>query len=61
MRSVTKNIFLNTLACPTLGWFLRSEAEETRREPTLAERFHTNLGVYHWILRGDGNTLVEVN
>lgn len=40
MKSISKNIFLNTLACPTLGWLLRSEAEETRREPTLAERFH---------------------
>ena len=44
MRSVSKNIFLNTLACPTLGWLLRSEAEETRREPTFAEQFHMEEG-----------------
>ncbi|MCK4600243.1 DUF2779 domain-containing protein [Candidatus Bipolaricaulota bacterium] len=44
MRHVTKNIFLNTLACPTLGWLLRSEAEGIRREPTLAERFHMEEG-----------------
>jgi len=44
VRSISKNIFLNTLACPTLGWLLRSEAEETRREPTLAEHFHMEEG-----------------
>jgi CRISPR/Cas system-associated exonuclease Cas4 (RecB family) len=44
MRSISKNIFLNTLACPTLGWLLRSEAEEARREPTLAEQFHMEEG-----------------
>ena len=44
MRSISKNIFLNTLACPTLGWLLRSEAEETRRKPTLAEQFHMEEG-----------------
>lgn len=45
MRSISKNIFLNTLACPTLGWLLRSEAEEARREPTTAERFHMEEGL----------------
>jgi len=44
MKSVTKNIFLNTLFCPTLGWMLRNEEEEVRREPTLAEQFHMEGG-----------------
>ena len=44
MRSISKNIFRNTLACPTLGWLLRSEAEEIRREPTLVEQFHMEEG-----------------
>jgi len=44
MRAISKNIFLNALFCPTLGWLLRNEREEVRREPTLAEQFHMEEG-----------------
>ena len=30
MRNVTKEIFLNAVACPTLGWLLRCD-ESTRQ------------------------------
>ena len=48
MRNISKNIFLNALTCPTLGWLLRNEdiADETPQlEPTLGERFRIEQGI----------------
>jgi CRISPR/Cas system-associated exonuclease Cas4 (RecB family) len=48
MKSVSKQIFLNTLVCHTLGWLLRS-GEVTRQiieaELTLGERFRIEQGI----------------
>lgn len=48
MKSVSKQIFLNALVCPTLGWLLRSgEATKqiTEAELTLGERFRIEQGI----------------
>jgi len=44
MKSVSKQIFLNALVCPTLGWLLRS-GEVTKVELTLGERFRIEQGI----------------
>jgi len=48
MNNITKNIFLNTGVCPTLGWLLRSE-EEIRQLSiealTLGEQFRIKQGL----------------
>ncbi len=43
MKSVSKQIFLNALVCPTLGWLLRS-GEVAETELTLGERFRIEQG-----------------
>ena len=48
MKNVSKQIFLNAFACPTLGWLLRSgEATKqiTEAELTLGERFRIEQGI----------------
>ncbi|MBI5042460.1 MAG: DUF2779 domain-containing protein [Nitrospirae bacterium] len=45
MRNVSKEIFLNALVCPTLGWLIRMSREEVSREPTLGERFRMEQGM----------------
>jgi len=48
MKSVSKQIFLNALVCPTLGWLQRSgEAAKqiTEAELTLGERFRIEQGI----------------
>lgn len=45
MRNVSKEIFLNSLVCPTLGWLLRMRREEVSRELTLGERFRIEQGI----------------
>ena len=48
MKNMTKSIFLNALACPTLGWLLRSGQyiEEFYDESlTLAHRFRIEQGI----------------
>jgi len=48
MKSVTKQIFLNALACDTLGWLLRSgkvPKQTTEARLTLGERFRIEQGV----------------
>lgn len=43
MQNVSKNIFLNALACPTLGWLIR--AGKILKTPTLSERFRIEQGM----------------
>lgn len=43
MRNVSKQIFLNALVCPTLGWLTR--AEQLVKTPTLCERFLMEQGM----------------
>ncbi|MDA2939145.1 DUF2779 domain-containing protein, partial [Acidobacteria bacterium AH-259-A15] len=48
MRNLSKNIFVNTLACRTLGWRLRNEDASNRTsrpEPTLGEKFRIEQGI----------------
>ena len=48
MKSVSKQIFLNSLVCPTLGWLLRSDKvskQITETELTLGERFRIEQGI----------------
>ncbi len=48
MRYISKEIFLNAITCPTLGWRLRNEdtaAQPVRPEPTLGERFRMEQGM----------------
>ena len=45
MRNVSKEIFLNAVACPALGWLIRMSREEVSREPTLGERFRMEQGM----------------
>ncbi|HDL60225.1 MAG TPA: DUF2779 domain-containing protein [candidate division WOR-3 bacterium] len=45
MRNVSKEIFLNALVCPTLGWLRRMRREEISREPTLGEQFRKEQGI----------------
>ncbi|MEW6408663.1 MAG: DUF2779 domain-containing protein [Nitrospirota bacterium] len=44
MRSVSKEIFLNAFACPTLGWLLRS-GRVAKTELTLGEKFRIEQGI----------------
>lgn len=47
MKNITKNIFLNAIVCPTLGWLLRSGRsieELTGKELTLGEQFRIEQG-----------------
>jgi len=43
MRNVSKNVFLNALACPVLGWMLRT-GEAPRPRLTLGDRFRFEQG-----------------
>lgn len=43
MRYVSKEIFLNAVACPTLGWLMRSG--QVSKTPSLAERFRMEQGI----------------
>ena len=44
MKSVSKQIFLNALVCPTLGWWLRL-GEIARAELTAGEKFWIEQGI----------------
>ncbi|MBU3917203.1 MAG: DUF2779 domain-containing protein [Proteobacteria bacterium] len=43
MTNITKNIFLNTLACPSLGWLLRTNT--VSRQDDYATRFRLEQGI----------------
>jgi len=43
-KYVTKNIFINTLACPTLGWLMRVMEAKKPEPPTLGEIFRMEQG-----------------
>jgi len=43
-RNVTKNVFINALACPTLGWLLRVLEAKKPEPPTLGETFRMEQG-----------------
>ena len=43
MRNVSKEIFLNALVCPTLGWLMRSG--QISKTPTMGERFRMEQGM----------------
>ena len=48
MKNMSKSIFLNAVACPTLGWLLRSEQYIeglSDKSPTLAEQFRIEQGI----------------
>ena len=48
MKNMTKDIFLNSLVCPMLGWILRSEEYIeglSDQSLTLAERFRIEQGI----------------
>ncbi len=45
MRNVSKNIFLNALICPTLGWLIRTNRKESLKEPTQGEKFRMEQGM----------------
>lgn len=48
MKHISKNVFLNAVACPTIGWLLRSdepEQEATTEELSLAEQFRIDQGI----------------
>ncbi len=48
MRNISKDIFLNALACPGLGWRLRNEdsaGQPVRPEPTIGEKFRIEQGI----------------
>ena len=45
MQNVTKQIFLNALACPSFGWLMRIKSEEVISEPTIGERFRMMQGI----------------
>ncbi|MCK4387423.1 MAG: hypothetical protein KAW00_01510 [Dehalococcoidia bacterium] len=48
MKNISKEVFLNALACPTLGWLLRSgqSIEQLSREAlTLGEQFRMDQGI----------------
>jgi len=45
MRRITKEIFLNTIFCPTLGWFFRSgKIDEIVPAPTKGQQFRLEEG-----------------
>lgn len=45
MQNITKQIFLNTLACPMFGWLMRMKREKVISEPTLGEKFRMEQGM----------------
>ena len=45
MRNVNKQMFLNTLACPSYGWLMRLKPEEVIRPATLGEKFRIEQGM----------------
>ena len=45
MRNVTKQIFVNTLTCSSLGWLMRMKQEEINREFTIGEKFRIEQGM----------------
>ena len=53
MKNISKEVFLNALACPTLGWLLRSgqSIEQLSKEAlTLGEQFRMDRGIeYQWV------------
>ena len=45
MRNVTKEIFLNTMVCPTLGWLIRIRGRQAvLGEPSLDQQFRMEQG-----------------
>ncbi len=45
MKKITKLVFLNAIACPTLGWLLRNLDEADLPEVDLAEQFRMEQGI----------------
>ncbi len=46
MRDVSKEVFLNALLCPTLGWLMRSgELKKKTADLTLGEKFRIEEGI----------------
>ncbi len=45
MRNVTKQIFLNALACPSFGWLMRMKQKEVKRKFTIGEKFRIEQGM----------------
>jgi hypothetical protein len=43
LRKVSKSIFINTLACPTLGWLQRHD--EAKKEATIGDKFLIEQGI----------------
>ena len=43
MKAITKNIFLNTLTCPSLGWLLRANKASDQND--YASRFRLEQGI----------------
>jgi len=45
MRNITKDIFLNAIQCPTLGWMIRNEVI-SKRTMTIGDEFRMDEGKY---------------
>jgi predicted RecB family nuclease len=45
MKNITKHIFLNAVACPTLGWLLRNEKIDTKARLTFSDKFRMEQGL----------------
>ncbi len=45
LHKISKNIFLNSIACPKLGWLLRRR--QVTQEPTLGQKFRMEEGKEH--------------
>lgn len=45
MRKITKEIFLNSIVCPTLGWMLRNPAKDEKKDLDTAARFRMEQGI----------------
>jgi hypothetical protein len=64
MRNVSKNVFLNALTCPVLGWMLRT-GEAPKPRLTLGDRFRfeqgREIGRRARILYPDGLIVADVN
>jgi hypothetical protein len=43
-ETISKNLFLNTTVCPTLGWRLRANELQDEAAPTLAQKFRMEQG-----------------
>jgi len=66
VKNVTKEVFLNTLACPTLGWLMRTMGKEAiLGKPSLDQQFKMDQGLgVHQRARGlhsDGELVDEKN